>query len=85
MVNTCHLHKYGKQGALFGVRTEGTEWKKIGTGSTYMNLNDLIVRKSAGFVAPNLLIFYPNRTSSLVLQECPREHSIEQEGSAIGV
>jgi hypothetical protein len=50
-----------------------------------MNLNDLIVRKSAGYVAANLLHFSQNRTSSLVLQERPREHSIDEEGPGIGV
>jgi hypothetical protein len=69
----------------FAPRTEGTDGKKIGTGSTCMNLNDLILRKSARFVAVNLLNFSQNRTSSLVLQGRPRELSIAQEGSTIGV
>ena len=85
MVITFHLHKCGKQGAFVCTRTEGTEWKIIGTGSTYMNLNGLIVRKNAGFVAVNLLDFNQNRTSSLVLQGRPRELSVAQEGRTIGV
>ena len=85
MVITFHLHKCGKQGAFVCTRTAGTEWKKIGTGSTSMNLNDLIVRNKAAFLAANLLDFRSKRTSSLVLQERPREHSIVQEGPGIGV
>ena len=50
-----------------------------------MNLKELIVRQSADFMAVNMLIFYQNRTSSLVLQERPLGYPNQQEGPAIGV
>ena len=85
MVNTFHLHKWGKQGAFLCVRTSGTEWKKIGTGSTYMKLNGLTERQQAGFVAVNMLYFTQNRTSAPVLRECPIENTKYPERPAIGV
>jgi hypothetical protein len=85
MVNTCHLHKWGKVGAFLCVSTEGTCWNKIESSHIRLNLKKLIMYYRGSLVAVNLLTYGINRTRSLVLRGRLIENARNQERSAIGV